>query len=386
MSDGPLKGIVVLEFQGLAPAPFCGMILRDFGARVIRVDRVFNGEAQSLDFDVLSRGKETIAVDLKSKAGVEVVKRLCKNANVIIEPYRPGVMEKLGLSPKDLHEVNRKLIYARLTGFGQTGDKYHKMVGHDINFLALSGMLSLFGRSNDKPLFPGNLLADMAGGGLMCALGILLSLLDKNNLDKIVDCSMMSSVSYLGTFPYLLKLHTDLLDQPRGRNFIDSGSHYYEVYQTKDNKYITVGAIEPHFYEKLLVKMGFTQDQIKQFPEQNDKSSWESMKIEFQKQFLTKTRDEWEQVFINSECCVAPLLEVEELKKHPHTRQLIMDSENSIKPQPNLSFYQPKPNNTLIKISGLNTVPVLKEFGFSPAEIDTLKSKKIIPVNLNSQL
>uniref|UniRef100_A0A8C3JPT1 Alpha-methylacyl-CoA racemase n=1 Tax=Calidris pygmaea TaxID=425635 RepID=A0A8C3JPT1_9CHAR len=248
-----LSGVRVLELAGLAPAPLCGMILADFGARVVRVDR---HPYSAITSDRQGRGKRSLALNLKRPPGAAALRRLCCAADVLIEPFRHGVMEKLGLGPDVLLRDNPRLIYARLTGFGQTG-KYAKSAGHDINYLALSGVLSKMGRKDENPYAPLNLLADFAGGGVMCALGIVIALYERTKSGKgqIIDASMAEGVAYLSSFLWKSQ-NLGMWDRPRGENVLDSGAPYYETYKTSDGKFMAVGAIEPQFYETLLKGLG----------------------------------------------------------------------------------------------------------------------------------
>src|SRR5215469_14929231 len=261
-----LEGIRVIEMAGLAPAPFCGMILADFGADVVRVDRIGAGSV-----DQLARGKRSVAVNLKSPEGVETVLRLAERADVLLEPYRPGVMERLGLGPEVACGRNTRLVYARLTGFGQDGP-YANMAGHDINYIAISGALSLLGRKGEKPLAPVNLLGDFAGGGMLCALGILLALLERNTSGRgqIVDAAMVDGAAYLSTFVYKFRNNGMWRDE-RGTNMLDSGAPFYDTYQTKDGRYMSVGAIEPQFYAALLKGLGLDAATM---PHQMDQLKW----------------------------------------------------------------------------------------------------------------
>ena len=242
-----LQGIRVVEMAGLAPAPYCGLILADFGAEVVRVDRVGAGS-----MDQLARGKRSVAVNLKSPEGVETVLRLMETADVLLEPYRPGVMERLGLGPDVACARNPRLVYARLTGFGQDGP-YAPMAGHDINYIAISGALSLLGRKGEKPLAPVNLLGDFAGGGMLCALGICLALLERTHSGKgqVVDTAMVDGAAYLATFVYKFR-NSGMWRDERGTNMLDSAAPFYDTYRTKDGEFMSVGAIEPQFYAALL--------------------------------------------------------------------------------------------------------------------------------------
>ncbi|NXS20616.1 AMACR racemase, partial [Mystacornis crossleyi] len=244
-----LSGVRVLELAGLAPAPLCGMILADFGAQVVRVDRL---SQYTVATDVQARGKRSLSLNLKRPQGAAALRRLCGGADVLIEPFRHGVMEKLGLGPDVLLRENPRLIYARLTGFGQTG-KYAKSAGHDINYLALSGVLSKLGRKNENPCAPLNILADFAGGGVMCAMGIVIALFERarSGRGQVIDASMVEGVAYLSSFLWKSQ-NLGLWSQPQGENMIDGGAPFYETYRTSDGKFMAVGALEPQFYEQLI--------------------------------------------------------------------------------------------------------------------------------------
>ncbi|KAG5834091.1 hypothetical protein ANANG_G00257580 [Anguilla anguilla] len=244
VQDMALAGVRVIELAGLAPAPFCGMVLADFGARVIRVDRT----KVAMAMDKQARGKQSVALNLKKPQGVAVLKRLCLQSDVV----RTGVMEKLGLGPDELLQENPRLVYARLTGFGQCGS-YATSAGHDINFLAMSGLLSMLGRPADDPQPPLNLLADFAGGGLMCALGITLALLERHasGRGQVIDASMVEGAAYMGSFVWKSRA-IGLWNRPRGQNMLDGGAPYYGTYLTADGKHMAVGAVEPQFYDQLL--------------------------------------------------------------------------------------------------------------------------------------
>jgi len=394
----PLKGIVVIELGGLAPVPFCGMILKDFGARVIRVDRMVGGVVSFSETDQLDRGKESIAIDVKSSVGKELLISIIEKADVLLDPFRPGVLEKLGLGPQILQQRNPRLVVARLTGFGQSGP-YSKMAGHDINYIALSGSLSLFSGSNNNnnntadspPSFPVNLLGDFAGGGQACAMGILLALIERNSTGKgtVIDCSMVDNVAYLSSFVYNLKNKGMFWTSTRGKNMLDGGCHYYQVYRTKDNKFISVGCLEPQFYKQLL--KGLDLDTKIDLPDQHDESEWPSMIKLFQEIFLNKTRDEWESVFINSDACVAPVLELEELNTHPHckSRNLIISDA-----QGNQSITRPfiAPNTSFVALSpiskpGSNTLSIIQEFtNYTQSQIRDLEINGIIPTPTTTTL
>uniref|UniRef100_A0A7N5JT18 Solute carrier family 45 member 2 n=1 Tax=Ailuropoda melanoleuca TaxID=9646 RepID=A0A7N5JT18_AILME len=243
-----LRGISVLELAGLGPGPYCGMVLADFGAHVVRVDRL--GDLR--DLGVLARAKRSLAVDLKRPQGAAVLRRLCARTDVVLEPFRPGVMEKLQLGPEILQKENPKLIYARLSGFGQSG-RFSRVAGHDINYLALSGVLSKIGRNGENPFPPLNLLADFGGGGLMCTLGILMALFERTRSGKgqVIDANMVEGTAYLSSFLWKTQ-QIGLWDQPQGQNLLDGGAPFYTTYKTADGGFMAVGALEPQFYKLLI--------------------------------------------------------------------------------------------------------------------------------------
>jgi alpha-methylacyl-CoA racemase len=365
---GALEGIRVIEMAGLAPAPFCGMILADFGADVIRVDRIGSGS-----FDHLARGKRSIAINPKQAQGLEALLRMIDQADVLLEPYRPGVMERLGLGPEVVCARNRRLVYARLTGFGQEGP-YASMAGHDINYIALSGALALIGRRGEKPLAPINLLGDFAGGGMLCALGILLALMERSRSGQgqIVDAAMVDGAAYLSTFIYNFR-HAGFWSDERGSNLLDTGAPFYDTYETKDGQYVSVGAIEPQFYAALLNGLGLDAAIM---PAQLDRSQWRATAEQFAAIFATRTRAEWCAIFDGTDACVAPILSLGEVDTHPHNRSraLLRPAPTGgvqPAPAPRLSRTpgaEPRPNPT----PGQHTTEVLHEYGFRSDEIDRL--------------
>ncbi|CAG8540605.1 14304_t:CDS:2 [Funneliformis mosseae] len=347
----PLDGIKVIEIAGLAPAPFAGMVLADFGANVIRVDKSTN---MHNNMDKLTRHKRSISINLKSPIGISILKRLIYlDTDILIEPFRPGVMERLGLGPNELCKLNEKLIYVRLTGFGQKG-RFSNMAGHDINYLAVSGVLSLLGRKDDP---------DFAGGGMMCVLGILFALIERSKSGKgqIIDVAMVDGVKYLATFLHLMKLMKQLMTEPRGENLLDGGAHFYEVYETKDNKYMAVGAIEPQFYAELLKRLGLNANYL---PSQLDNSKWNEMKQLFKEKFMTKTQDEWNQVFFGSDACVTPVYEL-----------------SGKVPEPAPKLYETPSRLAHINESldpGKHSEEILKESGYSESEIKEFLMRGIV--------
>jgi alpha-methylacyl-CoA racemase len=332
----PLTGIKVIEMAGLAPSPYCGMLLSDFGADVVIVDRPSKGAPEIpniMSKNPFDRGKRSIRVNLKTDRGVEIVRRMIRDFDVLLEPYRPGVMEALGLGPDEAFKLNPGIIYARLTGWGQDGP-YASMAGHDINYIGLSGALSLFRRKGEKPLPPCNLLGDFAGGGMLCAMGILLSLIERKNSGKgqIVDAAMVDGAANLSVLFYgMLANHLMTLDI--GSNVLDSGAHYYQTYETADGKFMAVGAIEGRFYSELIKGLGIDASSL---PHQNDMQRWPEMTKRFAEVFKTKTRDEWAAIFEGKDACVAPVLDLNEVDEHPHNREreVILDIDGVPQPAP----------------------------------------------------
>nr|WP_062334970.1 CaiB/BaiF CoA-transferase family protein [Herbidospora sakaeratensis] len=307
-TGGPLAGIRVLELAGLAPGPFAGMMLADHGASVLRVDRVAAVTDQPRR-DVMDRGKRTIGLDLKSPDGVAAFLDLARHADAVIEVFRPGVAERLGIGPADLHAVNERLVYGRLTGWGQDGPLAPR-AGHDIDYLAISGVLSQLGRAGERPTPPINLLADFAGGGLMLAYGILLALLERERTGRgrVVDAAMVDGAAVL--FSMFYSLTRSGFWGPRGTNLLDGGAPMYDTYETEDGKYLAVGALEPQFYAELVRGLELTDP-----PDQND---WPALRARLTEAFKTRTRAEWEAVFADSDACVAPVLDLAEAPGHPH--------------------------------------------------------------------
>lgn len=359
---------------GLAPAPFCGMILSDFGAKVIRVDR-----ARGTSTDRLGRGKLSIAIDLKQKEGAEIVQKLCRSADVLIEPFRPGVMERLGLGPKELLAANPRLIYARLTGYGQAGPLAHR-AGHDINYLAISGILSRLGWRGDKPSPPINLLADFAGGGMTCALGIMMALFQRVQSGKgqVIDSAMVDGAAYVGSFVYQM-LDSPIFTDKRGDGWLDGGAPFYDTYKTKDGKFMAVGALEEKFYKNLIEGLGLKPEDTPQFMD------WSLLRKQFTDAFASKTQKEWCEIFDNVDACVTPILTPEEAFQYEHNRVrgTFANTNYSEKryipqPAPHLEDFKSPCGNNGSPIAGLNTLEVLSEFGYSSEELKRLSKAGVV--------
>jgi alpha-methylacyl-CoA racemase len=314
----PLDGIRVIEMAGLAPAPYAGMILADFGADVVRVDRSpTSGAKPDPTRDHLARGKRSIGLNLKNPRGVEVLLRLLETADVLIEPFRPGVMEKLGVGPDVALARNPRLVYARLTGWGQ-GGPYGPMAGHDTNYIAISGALSCFARKGERPLPPVNLLGDFAGGGMLCAMGVLLALFERTRSGRgqVIDSAMVDGAANLATFLFGFRA-AGLWSDQAGTNLLDTGAPFYDTYETADGKFMSVGAIEPQFYAELLEGLGLDAEAM---PHQYDRDAWPATAARFAEVFKTRTRDEWTETFDGTDACVAPILTLGEAPMHPHNR------------------------------------------------------------------
>ncbi|GIH70167.1 CaiB/BaiF CoA transferase family protein [Sphaerimonospora thailandensis] len=314
---GPLAGVRVLELAGLAPGPFAGMMLADHGARVLRIDRVGAVDDRPRR-DVMDRGKRTIGLDLKSPAGVAAFKKLAAGADVVIEVFRPGVAERLGIGPADLHTVNERLVYGRMTGWGQRGP-LAPAAGHDIDYIAISGVLSLLGRAGGKPTPPINILGDFAGGGLMLAYGVLLALFERERTGRgqVIDAAMVDGAALLFAMFYagVAGGHWG----PRGTNLLDTGAPMYDTYETADGGFLAVGPLEPQFWAEMLDRMGRLVD-MTELPNRDDPANWPKLRERLTSAFRSRTRAEWEQAFEGSDACVFPVLDMNEAAAHPHNR------------------------------------------------------------------
>jgi alpha-methylacyl-CoA racemase len=373
---GPLAGLRILEMAGIGPGPFCAMMLADMGAQVIRVDRVA-GSARSIEvdvrFDVTARGRRSIALDLKKPEAVATVLRLCAQADGLIEGFRPGVMERLGLGPEKCLAVNPRLVYGRMTGWGQTGP-LAPYAGHDINYLAISGMLHLFGRKEERPSPPLNLVADMGGGGLMLAFGMSCALLERvrSGRGQVIDAAMTEGAALLATSVFAQKA-MGWWQEGRGSNLLDSGAHFYEVYETRDGGFMAVGAIEPQFYALLLQGLGLDGTTL---PKQMDRGAWPVMKERFAQIFRERTREEWTKVFADSDACVSPVLSPAEAAAHPHNqaRGAFRRDFGALhpRPAPRLTREASAPLCAPPR-AGEHSDEVLRAFGFSAPEIAALR-------------
>jgi alpha-methylacyl-CoA racemase len=374
---GPLTGLKVVEFAGLGPGPFCAMVLADMGADVLRIDRPGPSAlpvAIDATKDVLNRGRRSVMLDLKRPEGLEAVRDLCARADALIEGYRPGVMERLGLGPEELLKRNAKLVYGRMTGWGQDGP-LAKRAGHDINYIAISGALHTVGRKGELPVPPAGYIGDMGGGGMLLAFGVLCALFEARNsgLGQVVDAAMVDGSSLLGASLYGL-LAMGLFDADRwGVNMADTGSHFYEVYETSDGKLMATGAIEPQFYAQLLAGLGLDREEL---PAQMDASAWAAMKQRFAAVFRTKTRSEWEAIFEGKDACVAPVYSPREAPEGAHmkTRQAFSEAFGVLQPAPAPRFSRtPGAIRRPPPVPGEHTDQALADWGFAPERIAALR-------------
>ncbi len=369
---GPLNGVKIIEIAGIGPGPFCAMMLSDLGADIVRVDRK-SAEGAGTKFDILNRGRRSIAVDLKHPEGIETVLKLVEGADALIEGFRPGVMERLGLGPDMCLKRNPKLVFGRMTGWGQDGPMAHA-AGHDINYISLSGVLSAIGRPGEPPVPPLNLVGDFGGGGMMLALGVVCALLETKTSGKgqIIDAAMTDGSAALMSIIFGLK-GMGVWTNDKGTNFLDGGAHFYDAYECKDGKYVSIGSIEPQFYALLLEKCEITDPQ---FQNQMDQDAWPELKTKVATIFKSKTRDEWCAIMEGTDICFAPILNFDEAPEHPHNKArgtfIEVDGVVQSAPTPRFSRTQnATPSGP--PTAGQHTDDILADYGFSPEEIATLK-------------
>ena len=371
---GPLNGVRIIEMGGIGPGPFCAMMLADMGAEVIRVDRKGPPENRpDAKYEILHRGRRSIAMDLKKPEAVRALLKLIEHAEVLLEGFRPGVMERLGLGPEECLARNPKLVYGRMTGWGQDGP-LSQAAGHDINYIALSGALHSIGKAGEKPVPPLNLVGDFGGGGMLLAFGIVCALYesDKSGQGQVIDAAMVDGAATLMAAFYGLRAGGKWNDQ-RGTNMLDGGAHFYDTYETADGKWISVGSIEPQFYALLLKHAGITDPD---FTNRMEPGNWPRLKEKIAAVFKTKSRDDWCRIMENTDVCFAPVLTFEETMKHPHNvaRKTFVEIEGVPQPSP-----APRFSRTRVKIQGPPPAPgehtdaVLEEWGLSTHEIEALK-------------
>lgn len=378
---GPLREVRVVEMAGIGPAPFCGMLLADLGADVVRIDRLDTtdlGVSFPERFDLLNRNKRSVAIDLKSPEGRGTALRLIGRAEIVIEGFRPGVMERLGLGPEACHAVNPRLVFGRMTGWGQDGP-LSQAAGHDLNYIALTGALDAIGRNGDPPTIPLNLVGDFGGGALYLAMGVLAALLEARTSGhgQVVDASIVDGTASLMTMMYAMR-QMGAWRGGRGRNLLDGGAPFYDVYETQDGRYVSIAAIEGKFYRELLRRLGLDGEVL---PDQNDASGWEGLRERFAAIFRTKTREEWCRLLEGTDACFAPVLDLGESVAHPHNaaRQVFLEQDGVTHPAPAPRFSRtPGAVRRPPPARGADTSDALADWGFPADDIASLRSAGVI--------
>jgi len=373
---GPLAGIKVIEVASLAPAPFGCMVLADLGADVLRVDRPDRSGRQQLPpVDPLCRSRRSIRLDLKNPAGVDLLLRLAADADVLVEAFRPGVAERLGFGPQVCAERNPRLVFARMTGWGQDGP-LAETAGHDIDYIAVSGSLEPIGREGERPVPPLNLLGDFGGGGMLLAVGILAALLERERSGRgqVVDVAMVDGSAMLASFLYGL-LAAGAWQDGRGTNVLDGGAPFYDTYATADGRYMAVGALEPKFYAELLARLGLDQAGL---PAQYDRSGWPELRARFTEVFAGRSQEQWVKVFEGSDACVAPVVSPRDAPAHPHNaaRGTFIDVGGVTQPAPAPRFARTPCGTPSPPVRpGSDTREVLAGLGLTAAQITDLRDR-----------
>jgi alpha-methylacyl-CoA racemase len=368
--QGPLAGMRVIELAGIGPGPFAAMLLADLGAEVIRVDRASATMGVGpMSTDFTNRGKRSIAVDLKSEKGKQVVLRLVEQADVLLEGFRPGVTERLGLGPDDCMAVNPRLVYGRMTGWGQQG-RLSQSAGHDIGYIATTGALHAIGRAGGPPQVPLNLLGDFAGGSMYLVVGVLAALLEAkvSGRGQVVDTAIVDGTAHLTTFIHAF-LAGGMWTDERGVNMLDTGAPWYDVYETADGEYMAVGAIEPQFYAEFIRLLGVKD--ADELPGQHDRAGWPVLRERFAAVFKTRTRDEWAEVFLPGDSCVAPVLSMKEAAEHPYNteREVFVEEDGHLQPAPAPRFSRtPGAIAGPPSLPGAHTREVLEDLGFTDVD------------------
>ncbi|HEY2464592.1 MAG TPA: CaiB/BaiF CoA-transferase family protein [Steroidobacteraceae bacterium] len=375
---GPLAGLKIIEIAAIGPAPFCAMMLADHGAEVIRIIPPGADRTGILDLskDILARSRKFMIVDLKQPSGVEAVRDLCKSADGFIEGFRPGVMERLGLGPELLLKDNPRLVYGRMTGWGQTGPRAHT-AGHDINYIALSGVLDCVGRAGDKPTPPINLIGDFGGGGMLLAFGMLAAILHakRSSQGQVIDCAMVDGSALLASMIWSLAAQGAWSDQ-RGSNMLDSGAHFYDTYVCADGGHISIGPIEAKFYSEFLSRLGIAE--TADYARQHDRALWPSLKERLAGVFAGKTRAEWCTLFEGSDACVAPVLSMAEAPADPHNaaRKTFVNAGGVMQPRPAPRFSATPATDPVMpkKADGTDSAALLRGIGYSEERINALRA------------
>jgi len=378
---GPLAGLRVIELAGLGPVPFCAMVLADLGAEVFRLERTGMPPATEGSVDrrlVLTRGRRALGVDLKHPNGVDLVLRMVEHADVLLEGFRPGVIERLGLGPTVCLERNPRLIFGRITGYGREGPLAAE-AGHDINYISIAGALAPIGRRGEAPVPPLNLIADFGGGGMLLAMGILAAIYERTHSDhgQVVDAAMVDGAALLTTMVHEIR-GMSLWNDERGTNSFDTGSHYYNVYETSDGEFVAVGAMEPRFYRSFMKGLGFSDEAI---PQQDDPSQWETLTKRVAEIFRSRTRTEWLQIFHGTDACVTPVLALGEAPTHPHNleRATFVDIGGVLEPAPAPRFSRtPAAAPSPAPGPGVHDIETLVRWGLTQAEIDLLVKDNVV--------
>jgi alpha-methylacyl-CoA racemase len=372
MGQGPLSGLKVVEFAGIGPGPFCGMLLSDLGADVVRIDR--KGGRGGAKSDITARGRRSVALDLKQPASIEACLKLLESADALIEGFRPGVMERLGLGPDVVLARNPKLVFGRMTGWGQFGP-YALAAGHDMNYIAITGALDSIG-TREKPIPPLNLVGDFGGGALYLAFGLLAGVISARatGQGQVIDCAMSDGAASLMAMFYGFKASGAWSDAGRRTNLLDGGAHFYDTYQCSCGRWIAIGSIEPQFYALLLEKTGINDPE---FQAQMDRGKWDGLREKLATVIASKTQDEWCSIMDATDVCFAPVLNLDEAPKHPHNvaRETFLTLDGVVQPAPAPRFSAtPGQVQGPPPVVGAHNEAALKDWGFSADEIATLTS------------
>ena len=387
-SRGPLAGYKIIEIAGIGPGPFAAMMLSDMGAEVVRVERVQavrDATSSNANWDVMQRGRKNIAIDLKQPDGVEALLQLVERADALIEGFRPGVMERLGVGPDICLARNKKLVFGRMTGWGQDGP-YANSAGHDINYIALAGALAHFGRAGEAPVPPLNMVGDFGGGGMLLAYGVVCALLDaqKSGAGQVVDAAMVDGSAILMSMFWGFKKIGMHDENARGTNMLDTGAHFYDVYKCSDGKYVSIGSIEPQFYAQLLQLTGLASDA--EFGNQQDRTMWPKLKKRLTEVFVTKSQAQWCQIMEGTDVCFAPVLTMSEAAKHPHNvaRETFIEIDGVVQPAPAPRFSR---TNGAVShgpvAAGENTREVLQSWGVK--NVDDLIARGVVKQSTGSK-
>ena len=380
---GPLTGYRIIEIAGIGPGPFAAMLLADMGAEVIRVERAQSVRGPAPDtphFDVMLRGRRNIAIDLKHPDGVATLLDLVERADALIEGFRPGVMERLGVGPDVCLARNPKLVFGRMTGWGQEG-MYAQAAGHDINYIALAGALAHFGRAGEAPVPPLNMVGDFGGGGMFLAYGVVCALLEaqRSGQGQVVDTAMVDGAAVLMSMFWAFKSAGIFDENRRGTNLLDTGAHFYDVFECADGQYVSLGSIEPQFYAELLRLTGLTGDP--EFAKQMDQSQWPHLKQRLREVFLQKTRAEWCEIMEATDVCFAPVLTMSEAAGHPHNveRRTFVEVAGVTQPAPAPRFSRTTPEIVSAPAhAGQHSREVLTDWGVPAERIEGLLGSKAV--------